>query len=97
MKIDQTFTMNVTNDPTAKQLMRNIAVLGRDLDMKVTVEGVETQEQLDVVAGLDLVDSVQGYLFGAPVPQSEIFSLITMLSGGAYADQEDSFLTKTTG
>ena len=97
LKIDQTFTMNVTNDPTAKQLMRNIAVLGRDLDMKVTVEGVETQEQLDVVAGLDLVDSVQGYLFGAPVPQSEIFSLITMLSGGAYADQEDSFLTKTTG
>lgn len=97
LKIDQTFTMNVTNEPTAKQLMRNIAVLGRDLNMKVTVEGVETQEQLDVVAGLDLVDSVQGYLFGAPVPQSEIFSLITMLSGGSISEYEDDILIKTTG
>ncbi len=97
LKIDRTFTMNVTNDPTAKQLMRNIAVLGRDLNMKVTVEGVETQEQLDVVAGLELVDLVQGYLFGAPVPQSEIYSLITLLSGGSVRDFSDEYSTKTTG
>jgi len=82
LKIDRTFTQNVNTDPTAKKLMRNIAVLGKDLNMIVTVEGVETQEQLDVVAGIGLIDSIQGYLFGAPVPQSEIANLITILLGG---------------
>jgi len=82
LKIDRTFTQNVNTDPAAKKLMRNIAVLGKDLNMVVTVEGVETQEQLDVVAGIGLVDSVQGYLFGAPVSRGEISNLISTLSGG---------------
>lgn len=82
LKIDRTFTMDLTSDPKARRLMRNIAVLGRDLNMKITVEGVETQEQLDVVANIGLINSVQGYLFGAPVPQSEIAALICALSGG---------------
>lgn len=81
LKIDRTFTMDVTTDPKAKKLMRNIAVLGRDLNMKITVEGVETEEQLEVIANIGLMDSVQGYLFGAPVPQSEIAELIFRLSG----------------
>jgi predicted signal transduction protein with EAL and GGDEF domain len=81
LKIDRTFSQNVTSDPRARKLMRNIAVLGKDLNMIVTVEGVETQDQLDVVAGIGLIDSVQGYLFGAPVPQSEIANLIVSLSG----------------
>ena len=81
LKIDRTFTMDLTTDPKAKKLMRNIAVLGRDLNMNITVEGVETEAQLEVVANIGLIDSVQGYLFGAPVPQSEIGELICRLSG----------------
>ncbi|VAW17112.1 hypothetical protein MNBD_ALPHA11-1499 [hydrothermal vent metagenome] len=82
LKVDRTFTQNVNTDPAAKKLMRNIAVLGKDLNMTVTVEGVETQEQLDVVAGIGLIDSVQGYLFGAPVSHGEIGNLISTLLGG---------------
>jgi EAL domain-containing protein (putative c-di-GMP-specific phosphodiesterase class I) len=45
--------------------------LGRELDMRITVEGVETAQQ---AAFLDRVnaDQVQGYFFGRPVPVSEI-------------------------
>ncbi len=86
LKIDRTFTQNVNTDPAARKLMRNIAVLGKDLNMNVTVEGVETQEQLEVVAEIGLIDSVQGYLFGAPVPQSEIGRLISTLLGGEFKD-----------
>ncbi len=94
LKIDRTFTMDLTTDPKARKLMRNIAVLGRDLNMKITVEGVETQDQLDVVANIGLMDSVQGYLFGAPVPQSEIAELIFTLSGAGRGPQTASLSQK---
>ncbi len=90
LKIDRTFTMDVTEDPRALRLMRNIAVLGRDLNMKITVEGVETEEQLETVAEIGLVSSIQGYLFGAPVPQSEIAQLIRTLSGKGAGGQDAS-------
>ena len=100
LKIDRTFTQNVNTDPAAKKLMRNIAVLGKDLNMVVTVEGVETQEQLDVVAGIGLIDSVQGYLFGAPVSQGEIGNLIYTLLGGKTktgSNEHDQFVELKQG
>lgn len=81
LKIDRTFTADVTSDPRSLKLMRNIARMSRDLEMTVTVEGVETEEQLQVIAQLGLIDQVQGYLFGVPVPQNEISSLVYSLSG----------------
>ncbi len=81
LKIDRTFTADVTSDPRSLKLMRNIARMSRDLEMKVTVEGVETEEQLEVISQLGLIDQIQGYLFGVPVPQSEIASLVYSLSG----------------
>jgi len=81
LKIDRTFAVNVTSDPRSLKLMNNIARLSKDLDMIVTVEGVETEEQLAVISEIGLIDQVQGFLFGAPVPQSEIARLISSLSG----------------
>ena len=81
LKIDRTFTADVTSDPRSLKLMRNIARMSRDLEMTVTVEGVETEEQLEVIAQLGLIDQIQGYLFGVPVPQSEISNLVYSMSG----------------
>jgi len=81
LKIDRTFAVNVTSDPRSLKLMNNIARLSKDLDMVVTVEGVETEEQLAAISEIGLIDQVQGFLFGAPVPQNEIARLVTLLSG----------------
>ncbi|MCB9992397.1 MAG: EAL domain-containing protein [Hyphomicrobiaceae bacterium] len=81
LKIDRAFTQNVTEDRRSLKLMRSIAQMSKDLDLVVTVEGVETQEQLDIIAGLGLVDQIQGYLFGAPVPAREILEMIARLRG----------------
>ncbi len=81
LKIDRTFTADVTSDPRALKLMRNIARLSKDLEMIVTVEGVETEEQLEVIAQIGLIDQIQGYIFGAPVPQNEIAELVHSVSG----------------
>ncbi|VAW16402.1 diguanylate cyclase/phosphodiesterase (GGDEF & EAL domains) with PAS/PAC sensor(s), partial [hydrothermal vent metagenome] len=81
LKIDRTFAINVTSDPRSLKLMNNIARLSKDLDMLVTVEGVETEEQLIAIYDIGMIDQVQGFLFGVPVPQSEIGLLIRSLSG----------------
>jgi len=55
----------------AETVVKTIIGLGRELHMRVTVEGVETAKQaafLDKADG----DEVQGFLFGRPIPAWEV-------------------------
>jgi EAL domain-containing protein (putative c-di-GMP-specific phosphodiesterase class I) len=52
-------------------IVRAIMLLGRALKMGVVAEGVETQAQLDALAGLDCAE-VQGFIFGPPVPADAV-------------------------
>jgi EAL domain-containing protein (putative c-di-GMP-specific phosphodiesterase class I) len=55
--------------------VKTIIALGRELNMRVTVEGVETATQatfLDTVAG----DQVQGFFFGRPMPAIDVGAYI---------------------
>jgi EAL domain-containing protein (putative c-di-GMP-specific phosphodiesterase class I) len=45
--------------------------------MQVVVEGIETNEQLEIVAADGTVTEVQGYLFGRPVAANQIRQLLT--------------------
>lgn len=81
LKIDRTFALNVPEDKRALKLLRNIAQMSKEMDMEVTVEGIETDAQLSAIAGLGLIDQVQGYLFGVPIPQGEIGELLRSGSG----------------
>jgi len=58
-------------------VVKTIIALGREMNMRVTVEGVETQEQVDFLYNAD-ADQVQGFYFGRPVPASEVG--VTILS-----------------
>jgi diguanylate cyclase (GGDEF)-like protein len=63
VKIDQTFTQKLGKDRKARVLIENIARLSSQLGMVVTVEGIETKEQLDQVGSIDAIEEGQGYLF----------------------------------
>jgi diguanylate cyclase (GGDEF)-like protein len=72
IKIDRCFMQGVdTSGKNAATVVKTIIALGRELDMRITVEGVETAQQLTFLAEVN-ADQVQGYLFGRPVPASEI-------------------------
>jgi EAL domain-containing protein (putative c-di-GMP-specific phosphodiesterase class I) len=43
--------------------------------MEVAIEGVETEDQLEVLSKLD-VDELQGFLFGLPLPTEQMFTLL---------------------
>jgi EAL domain-containing protein (putative c-di-GMP-specific phosphodiesterase class I) len=53
--------------PETKAMVRSMVTLAHDLGMKVTIEGIETQEQLEMVKVLG-GDEAQGYLLGMPTP-----------------------------
>jgi diguanylate cyclase (GGDEF)-like protein/PAS domain S-box-containing protein len=72
IKIDRSFMQGFEgSNRDANTVVKTIIALGRELNMRVTVEGVETAAQaafLDKVDG----DQAQGYFFGRPVPASEV-------------------------
>jgi diguanylate cyclase (GGDEF)-like protein len=72
IKIDRSFMQSFDGSGRdAETVVKTIIALGRELHMRVTVEGVETARQatfLDAVDG----DQAQGYYFGRPVPASEL-------------------------
>jgi diguanylate cyclase (GGDEF)-like protein len=76
IKIDRSFMQGIdTSGRDAETVVRAIIALGRELDMRVTVEGVETARQVAFLDSAD-ADQMQGYFFGKPMPASEIGALI---------------------
>ena len=72
LKIDRSFIAALShNDKKALEILDTIIMLGHKLDMTVTAEGIETAHQAEVLSSL-ACDHVQGFLYGRPVPASEI-------------------------
>ena len=75
VKIDQSFTRLLDKEKKAAILIENVARLSRQLGMVVTVEGIETREQLERVKSLGSISEGQGYLFSRPIPSAAVEKL----------------------
>jgi diguanylate cyclase (GGDEF)-like protein len=76
IKIDRSFMSGLgTSGRDAGTVMKTIIALGHELDMLVTVEGVETAQQAAFLSGTD-ADLVQGYFFSRPMPEPEIAAVL---------------------
>ncbi len=71
IKIDKTFTQNLTKRSECAAIISATLTLAQTLDIATTAEGVETVDQYRLLR-LAGVTSVQGYLFKRPGPASEI-------------------------
>jgi diguanylate cyclase (GGDEF)-like protein len=71
IKIDRGFAGDVDATPDTEQFLRALLALGRDLELRVVVEGVERQTQVDVLRRIGGT-LAQGYLFGRPVPARDV-------------------------
>jgi diguanylate cyclase (GGDEF)-like protein/PAS domain S-box-containing protein len=67
VKIDQSFVQGVCCDPDDAAISQAIIALATILKLKVTAEGVETQDQLSFLREHQCCDA-QGYLFSRPLP-----------------------------
>ncbi len=74
LKIDQSFARNIGVQPTDTVIVQTIIGLADNPGMDVIAEGVETEEQRAFLER-HACPTIQGYLFGKPVP-IEQFALL---------------------
>ncbi|WP_280995011.1 EAL domain-containing protein [Ochrobactrum sp. 19YEA23] len=77
VKVDRSFVRDITTDRRSLMLLRGVTQLSHELGLGVTVEGVETEEQLALIRVAAGADLVQGYLLGMPLPADTIGSMTT--------------------
>jgi diguanylate cyclase (GGDEF)-like protein len=75
LKIDQSFTRGIAANADDAAIVKATINLAHGLNMKVIAEGVETEDQLQMLAQSQC-DEVQGFLFGLPQPAPEVESLL---------------------
>lgn len=67
IKIDQAFVNEIVTKPEVAAITQSLILLAHSLSMKVVAEGVETEEQFDLLHQFGC-DTVQGFLFSKPLP-----------------------------
>jgi diguanylate cyclase (GGDEF)-like protein len=70
IKIDREFIKNINRSEDNYTLVKYITEMAHNLNIKVCVEGVETQEELEKVMTLN-PDCIQGFYYGKPVKSTE--------------------------
>lgn len=70
LKIDRSFIKNLKADSQDMVLCEAMILMAHKLGIKVIAEGIETQEQKDLLLQMNC-DYGQGYLFSKPIPASE--------------------------
>ena len=71
LKIDRSFVGAMGDDERKIKIVQSILVLGKALGIDVVAEGVETQEQVEVLRKLGC-ERAQGYFFARPVPLEQL-------------------------
>ncbi|MDO8209923.1 bifunctional diguanylate cyclase/phosphodiesterase [Conexibacter sp. CPCC 206217] len=82
VKIDKTFVDDLGHDADARAIVTAMIGVAQGLDLAVTAEGVETQEQLELLRELGC-SHLQGYLLGRPQPAAEATAVLA--AGGVWA------------
>jgi diguanylate cyclase (GGDEF)-like protein/PAS domain S-box-containing protein len=70
LKIDQSFVRELKDDPRDTAIISAVLALGNGLNLRVVVEGVETQGQLRLLQRLHCQE-MQGFLFSKPLNVSD--------------------------
>jgi diguanylate cyclase (GGDEF)-like protein/PAS domain S-box-containing protein len=76
LKIDRSFVMGLGESPEDTALVRTVIQLAKALALKVTAEGVETEEQIKQLTAMEC-DRGQGYFFARPASAKTIEELLS--------------------
>ncbi|GGK35536.1 PAS domain S-box-containing protein/diguanylate cyclase (GGDEF) domain-containing protein [Pseudomonas koreensis] len=84
IKIDKRFIASISHGANDRAVVQAIIGLGKAMGLTVTAEGVETEEQLDIL-GKDQCNEVQGYFMSRPIDKAA-FAQLLKDSRGAHAE-----------
>ncbi|MDB5615843.1 EAL domain-containing protein [Tardiphaga sp.] len=94
VKIDRSFLEGIDTDRPLT-LLRGVARLSADLGMSVVVEGIETNEQLELISADGTVTEAQGYLFSRPVPATRVRQLLDASHGRRLTDMREAEVSRS--
>ncbi len=90
LKIDQRFTKQIVVSQDDQLVVRTITQLGHGLGLDVVVEGVETEEIMAALEGMN-VDFAQGYAIARPVPFEQLRMMVAGWHGKVTAPTLERF------
>ncbi len=75
LKIDKSFVDNILVDEKGASFVVAIITMGHQLGFEVIAEGVEEEQQVDVLRNRDC-DLIQGYVWGKPMPFEDVKTIV---------------------
>jgi diguanylate cyclase (GGDEF)-like protein/PAS domain S-box-containing protein len=75
VKIDRSFIEHITGDASSLAIVQAVISIAKSRDIATTAEGVETNEQLELLRALGCTE-MQGFLFSKAKPAAELASLL---------------------
>ncbi len=81
LKIDRSFVRGITTNPIDDAIVSAIVMMGHGMNMRVTAEGVEEDQQRTWLAAQDC-DELQGFLFGQPAAAETMAEAFHATNGG---------------
>jgi len=80
VKLDRSFISSI-NDPTTQMVVKSVIDLAHQLELQVTAEGVETEEQLKILNEFNC-DLIQGFYYSMPLNEEQILRKINLKGKG---------------
>ena len=74
LKIDQSFTKSLENNPDTVFMIKHLLKIARHLGYRIIVEGVETPRQVEILQEISRDVYCQGYYFSLPLSKEEFIA-----------------------
>ena len=88
LKVDRSFVRSMTTERESRKIVAAVVGLGQSLGLKTVAEGVETQEQADMLVRLGC-EMGQGFHYGRTAPAEQLPSLIELRQPRAVSHSGD--------
>ena len=82
LKVDRDFVINILTHKNSLSLVSTIVAMAHNLGMKVIAEGVEDQDQVDLLQSIQC-DLIQGYVFSRPLAAADIPEILNQYNGSS--------------
>jgi diguanylate cyclase (GGDEF)-like protein len=96
IKIDKSFVDSVAGHQEAQAIVVAMVELARAMDIRVTAEGVETDEQCTFLTSIGC-DQLQGFLFARALPADQLHRLLFKETADRLAAANEAPPTRATG
>ncbi|MDI7743221.1 EAL domain-containing protein [Lysinibacillus fusiformis] len=74
IKIDKSFVDGISNSEKDSAVLKSIITLSNSLNLKIVIEGVETEEQYNFIYSMEEAPLIQGYYFSRPLTSEEFIN-----------------------